>query len=145
MPGEFGATAGNVADAVAVYGADQVHHALDVVERRNRKAPVLGRKPVESWGFVLGILDRRKREGWVPPDPQERPAVKVESPGKPLPHLETAHSLTEEQVAELVALCQAADPRSARMGRAGLRQARRAGTIPPELVPTIPPGILDDS
>lgn len=57
---------GAVADAVAVFTADSVRRMLDLVERRNR---VPGNKR-KHWGFGLGILRRKKAEGW----PEDEPA-----------------------------------------------------------------------
>jgi hypothetical protein len=57
-----------VLDAIRVYSVDWVDRALKVIARRNRKP---GNKPVESWGFFLGILKNWEVQGGPPPDPDE--------------------------------------------------------------------------
>ncbi len=76
------ATPGRVVDAVANHDAEWVARALDRVEERNRQP---GNKPVRSWGFVLGILSRWRKEGGPPPPDQApkpqaspRPAQTIE-------------------------------------------------------------------
>jgi hypothetical protein len=145
IPGKDGADPGKVADAAAVYGADHIHHALDVVERRNQRGARDGKIPVFSWGFVLGILAKRKREGWEPPQPAE-PTRAVATPAlAPVAEAPRGQPLTAEEVAELVRRCQSRSRFDLPLlARAQLRAALAEGSVPAELVATIPPALLED-
>jgi hypothetical protein len=124
---------GAVSDAVVVFTADSVRRMLDLVEKRNRKLGNV-RKP---WGYGLGILKKKKCEGWPEEDPEPAKAA-----AKEVRKQEPLRRLTAEEVAELVILCKAPGP-EARFARKGLVGSVKAGEIPPELVATIPADLLE--
>jgi hypothetical protein len=128
------ATEGKVIDAVAVYGADWVSRALDVVEKRTKNRDNL---PVKSWGFVLNTLRNWKREGSAPPaDPPAAPPP-VEAKAKPSQE-EPQEPVTAEGLAGIVAMCQSPTPAVSKLGRIQLQNDLAAGLIPAELLSTIP-------
>jgi hypothetical protein len=131
------ATPGQVATAIDEFTAEWVSLALDRVEKRNRTP---GKKPVTSWGFVLGILRNRRREGWTPPEPkpvtQQPTAPKAPAEPSAPPRL-----LTAEDVAGLVATGHESG-HLGRIARVYLREAIHAGGIPADLMGMIPAEIL---
>lgn len=128
------ATPGKVADAVAVYGVDWVRKALDRVEKRNANRD---NKPVKSWGFVLNTLKNWEREGSAPPDDPPPAAPSIRAKAEPAQE-EPAQCLTAKHLADLVELCQAPLAYTAQLGRKALAKALADGSIPAELVATIP-------
>lgn len=134
------ATPGKVADAVAVYGAEWVNRALDRVVKRNANRD---NRPVKSWGFVLNTLKNFEREGGPAPiDPPPAPPP-VKARVEPSEE-ETPYRLTVEEVAELVRKCQSSRPSDLPLlARVQLRQALAEGSIPAELVATIPAELID--
>jgi hypothetical protein len=128
------ATQGKVLDAVAIYGADWVSRALDVVEKRTKNRDNL---PVRSWGFVLNTLKNWKREGGPPPvDPPPAP-VPVRAKSDPA-KAELPQRLTPVEVAELLAQCQSGNRVKSTFARLQLRQAVAEGLIETEELATIP-------
>jgi hypothetical protein len=131
---------GRVLAAVAEFSAEWVDRALDRVEERNRKP---GNKPVSSWGFVLGVLRNYHKEGGPPPPkaaPQSQPSGSRRSEASPE---EKPQPLTAEQVAELVEQARSGHRAMAQIAATNLRVSVRDGLISPELLATIPAGILD--
>jgi hypothetical protein len=133
------ATPGKVADAVGVYGADWVRKALDRVEKRNANRD---NKPVKSWGFVLNTLKNWGREGSAPPDPQP-PAPPKPKPKEQPAKEEESQQFTAKQLAELVELCQSASRAICGFACKQLAVALADGSIPAELVATIPAELME--
>ena len=129
------ATPGKVADAVAFFNADWVSQALDIVVKRNGKS---GKKPVESWGFVVVILERWKRQGGPPAPKPTAPSIQARAKVEP-PKEEPEPPLTAEEVRELIR--RARSSRSAdtpALARVHLRKALANGLISAELEADIP-------
>jgi hypothetical protein len=133
------ATPGKVADAVAVHSADWVNQALDRVVKRNSKP---GNKPVESWGFVLRILENWKRlDGPPPPKPTALP--NQARPKAEPPKAEPPQRLMPAELAELLAKCRSGNRTESSFARVTLRKALDEGAIPAELVATIPAELVN--
>ena len=134
------ATPGRVIDAASVYGAEWVSRALDRVEERNRKP---GNKEVRSWGFVLNTLANWRKEGGPPPDdPGPTPAAQAR-PAVGAAEEEPPRRLTAVELAELVARCQGDAGPLARIARVTLRNSVADGSVPSDLVATIPAELLE--
>jgi hypothetical protein len=131
------ATPGKVLDAVSVYGADWVSRALDVAEQRPRRKT--GNKPVYSWGFILSTLKNWRREGGPPPvaapklPPPARPAA--EPPAPPA-------QLLPEELAALVERTREGPAALRNLAASQIRRAVHDGSVPPELMASIPAEIL---
>ena len=130
------ASPGEVAHDIGKYSAESVARALDRVEEVNRTS---GRTRVHSWGFVVGILENRRKKGWTPPPPKPAPQqpAAAKAPAEPVG---PPPVLSTEEVAELVGQCRRRDTRTYASVR--LRMALREGAIPPELLATIPADVL---
>jgi hypothetical protein len=133
------ATPGRVIDAVARYGSVWLARVLDRVEERNRKP---GNTPVRSWGFVLNTLANWKKEGGPPPaDPA--PAKATAHPGRRAAEEPPPAPMTAEELAELLELCRAGQRDVIKFSRNQLRKAVASGSVPAELVATIPAELLE--
>src|SRR5262249_42321530 len=95
---------------------------------------------VKGWGWIRRTLANFRKQGGAPPKREPRPAVsparKVPEPESPLPQLLPA------ELAALIAQTREGPVPLRRLAVGQIRRALHDGTIPAELMATIPGEIL---